>query len=228
MADQPTPEKERFITQHRKTNGGRYGGDYLCGPGNRFGYMLIKIWPPVPWPDAEKHPQAIARALKECPTPTPSPAASPVVAAGATASPAAAATVSPARTTPTPAPNATATPTTDAADAEPEATTTPSPGPSPSPTPLEAMAMPISFPFFSKCVMTTFDERLLLLVMVAGMLGSFIHGATSLADYIGKHRFSRRWTLVLPAATVIGMSWLCLLLRDPWRISNYQCRRDRH
>ena len=171
-----------------------------------LGYMLIKIWPPVPWPDAEKHPQAIARALKECPTPTPSPAASPVVAAGATASPAAAATVTPARTTPTPAPNATATPTSDAADAESETTPSPSPAPSPSPTPLEAVAMPISFPFISKCVMTTFDERLLLLVMVAGMLGSFIHGATSLADYIGNNRFSRRWTWFYLLRPVIGMS----------------------
>ncbi len=35
--------------------------------------------------------------------------------------------------------------------------------------------------------MTSFDERLLLLVIIAGMLGSFVHGATSLADYI---RFS--------------------------------------
>ena len=64
--------------------------------------------------------------------------------------------------------------------------------------------MPINF--FGKCTMTTFDERLLLLVIVAGMLGSFVHCATSLADYIGNNRFSRRWTWFYLLRPVIGMA----------------------
>lgn len=166
-----------------------------------LGYMLFKIWPPVPWPDADKHPQAIARAMKECPTPTPTPTVAP--AASVISTPTPGATVTPPRNaTPTPAPNATATPITNDAGAKPVT----SPSPSPSPTPVEAVAMPISFPFVSQCVMTTFDERLLLLVMVAGMLGSFIHGATSLADYVGNNRFSRRWTWFYILRPVIGMA----------------------
>ncbi len=165
-----------------------------------LGYMLFKVWPPVPWPDADKHPQAIAKALKECPTPIPTP--TPVVPVGATSTPAPAATIT--NASPTPVPSATAAPTQAAAGTAAAPGTTPSP--TPSPTPLEAVAMPINFPFMSRCVMTTFDERLLLLVIVAGMLGSFVHGATSLADYIGNNRFSRRWTWFYLLRPVIGMA----------------------
>ncbi len=170
-----------------------------------LGYMLFKIWPPVPWPDAEKHPQLIANAMKECPTPTPT--LTLIVPARATPAATPSTAITPQRN-PSPAAvsNATATPTQEAANAESETTPSPSPSPSPSPTPLEAVAMPINFPFMSQCVMTTFDERLLLLVIVAGMLGSFVHGATSLADYIGNNRFSQRWTWFYLLRPVIGMA----------------------
>lgn len=58
----------------------------------------------------------------------------------------------------------------------------------------------------SQCVQTTFDERLLLLVIVAGMLGAFIHGATSIADYIGNNRFNRNWTWFYVLRPGIGMA----------------------
>src|SRR5690349_17914323 len=58
----------------------------------------------------------------------------------------------------------------------------------------------------SQCVQTTFDERLLLLVIVAGMLGAFIHGATSLADYIGNNRFNRTWTWFYVLRPGIGLA----------------------
>ena len=54
--------------------------------------------------------------------------------------------------------------------------------------------------------MTSFDERLLLLVIIAGMLGSFVHGATSLADYIGNDCFNRKWTWFYLLRPVIGMA----------------------
>lgn len=77
--------------------------------------------------------------------------------------------------------------------------------PSPSPDqPSEAMIIPISF--FGPCLYTTFDERLLLLVIVAGVLGAFVHGATSLADYIGNNNFNRSWTWFYLLRPAIGMA----------------------
>ena len=67
--------------------------------------------------------------------------------------------------------------------------------------------IPISF--FGRgrgCLQTTFDERLLLLVIVAGILGAFVHGATSLADYIGNNNFNRSWTWFYLLRPAIGMS----------------------
>ena len=58
----------------------------------------------------------------------------------------------------------------------------------------------------NKCVGTTFDERLLLLVIVAGILGAFVHGATSLADYIGNNNFNRTWTWFYVLRPAIGMA----------------------
>jgi len=120
-----------------------------------LGYMLFKIWPPVPWPDPINRGEVISRALLNCGYPVPSPA-------------------------PTPS----GSPTTEKS------------------APVE---MPINF-FSRKCVMTSFDERLLLLVIIAGMLGSFVHGATSLADYIGNDCFNRKWTWFYLLRPVIGMA----------------------
>lgn len=39
----------------------------------------------------------------------------------------------------------------------------------------------------------TLDQRLILLVMVAGALGSFVHIATSFADFVGNEKFIRSW-----------------------------------
>jgi len=120
--------------------------------------MLFKIWPPVPWPDANLHREAISKALVDCNYPTP---------------------------TPTPTPSESPAPVVDQKSAP--------------------VVMPISF-FFKQCVMTSFDERLLLLVIVAGILGSFVHGATSLADYIGNDRFNSKWTWFYLLRPVIGMA----------------------
>jgi IPT/TIG domain len=121
-----------------------------------LGYMLIKIWPPVPWPDPNiaKYRESISQSLAGC---------------GVSLAPL------------------------------PENSASPKPGE------LAPVALPINF-FFKKCVMTSFDERLILLVIVAGILGSFIHGATSLADYIGNDRFCRRWTWFYLLRPVIGMA----------------------
>ena len=59
---------------------------------------------------------------------------------------------------------------------------------------------------FGQCRKTTFDERLILLVIVTGILGAFVHGATSLADYIGNNNFNSNWTWFYLLRPAIGMS----------------------
>ena len=68
----------------------------------------------------------------------------------------------------------------------------------------EIIRIPISV--MGRCWQTTFDERLLMLVIVAGILGAFVHGATSLADYIGNNSFSKSWTWFYLLRPAIGMS----------------------
>jgi len=72
----------------------------------------------------------------------------------------------------------------------------------------EVIRIPINLKIggYGQCVPTTFDERLLLLVIIAGMLGAFVHGATSLADYLGNNAFNRNWTWFYLLRPAIGMS----------------------
>ena len=72
----------------------------------------------------------------------------------------------------------------------------------------EVIRIPINLTFgkYGPCIPTTFDERLLLLVIIAGMLGAFVHGATSLADYLGNDAFNRNWTWFYLLRPAIGMS----------------------
>lgn len=123
--------------------------------------MLIKIWPPTPWPmDQEFQNTALTRSFTECGYPIP---------------------------TPTPIPTASLAP----------ATQNPATGP--------PAAIPIKL-LGQMCVNTTFDERLILLVIVAGILGSFVHAATSLADYIGNNNFNRNWSWFYILRPFIGMA----------------------
>jgi len=45
-----------------------------------------------------------------------------------------------------------------------------------------------------------------MLVIIAGILGSFVHGATSLADYIGNENFNKSWTWFYLLRPAIGMA----------------------
>jgi hypothetical protein len=74
-----------------------------------------------------------------------------------------------------------------------------------SPAPVPPASIPIRF-YANRCINTTFDERLILLVIVAGILGSFVHGATSLADYIGNDNFHKNWTWFYLLRPPIGMA----------------------
>jgi hypothetical protein len=58
-------------------------------------------------------------------------------------------------------------------------------------------------------IWTTVEERLLLLVIVAGALGSYIHSSTSYADYRGNRQFAPSWTLWYFLRPFVG---ICLAL----------------
>lgn len=187
-------------------------------------WMLFKIWPPTPWPSTTAliaNPQ-LAKELRdlECPTPspTPQPSNAPTTtnpqtnSSGASPAP----TVKPTATSsvsPTPSSNPATTPAggggTQTGSQGGSATSSPSPSPSVSPTPIPPetlVNLPISFFWGNWCYRTSFDERLILLVIIAGMLGSFVHGATSLADFIGNNKFNKDWTWFYLLRPAIGMS----------------------
>jgi hypothetical protein len=178
-------------------------------------WMLFKIWPPTPWPtdkSLENNPQ-LAKNLKdcECPTPTPSPSSSAGTGTAGSAqnsnqSASASPTISP---SPASSPAGSASPNAGgtASTNQPAATVSPSPSPTQTPPTSEALInIPINFFWGYWCYRTSFDERLILLVIVAGMLGSFVHGATSLADFIGNSKFNKNWTWFYLLRPSIGMA----------------------
>jgi uncharacterized membrane protein YeaQ/YmgE (transglycosylase-associated protein family) len=173
--------------------------------------MLFKIWPPVPWPsdkDLADNP-AIAKALTDSmadckcasPTPTPTPTPSPNVTVSGSPTIAS-------RTTPTttPSPAAASAPASEAVTSPEAESPTPSPTPTPIPAGSQALVTNIPIKFLGWCISTTFDERLIMLVIIAGILGSFVHGATSLADYIGNDNFNKSWTWFYLLRPAIGMA----------------------
>lgn len=184
-----------------------------------LGYMLFVIWPTIPWPASDKlnptEQAELEQDARDCgcrpsPSPTPSPSATPKPSSGQATN-----TGANANSANTPSPQATPTPsvasTTPAggagvavpsASASPE--TTPKPTASLSP---EKSRLPLRLPLkivgYSIC--TTFDERLILLVIIAGMLGALVHGATSLSDFVGNNSFKKSWTWFYILRPVIGM-----------------------
>jgi len=69
-------------------------------------------------------------------------------------------------------------------------------------------SQPISF-LSRYLVWTTLEERLILLVVAAGALGSYIHSATSYADYRGNQQFNPSWLLWYILRPLVGV---CLAL----------------
>jgi hypothetical protein len=186
-------------------------------------WMLFKIWPPTPWPTdkaLDQNPQLVKN-LADCECPTPTPTATPTAtpqqspnSAGANsqagnngATPVPTATRTPTATVTPPPKNTGAT--SQGAGADQSKTQNPSPTvtPSPTPTPTDTLVnLPINFFWGRWCWRTSFDERLILLVIIAGILGSFVHGATSLADFIGNNKFNKNWSWFYLLRPVIGMS----------------------
>lgn len=193
-------------------------------------WMLFKIWPPTPWPtnnELAKNPELV-KALREaeCGTPSPAPSAtaqpsntpattssptnSQSPSSSATATPAAGSKVSLSPTSnPTAPPKGGSGTQTNSQGGGAGSSPSPSPSPSPSTTPIPSdtlVNLPINFFWGLWCYKTSFDERLILLVIIAGMLGSFVHGATSLADFIGNNKFNKNWTWFYLLRPAIGMA----------------------
>jgi hypothetical protein len=57
----------------------------------------------------------------------------------------------------------------------------------------------------------TYDQRLLMMVMVVGAFGSFIHAATSFADYVGNRRLFRSWIPWYALRPLVGAPTAVLL-----------------
>jgi hypothetical protein len=55
-------------------------------------------------------------------------------------------------------------------------------------------------------IWTTLEERLILLVVVAGALGSYIHSATSYADFRGNRKFEPSWLMWYVLRPFVGVS----------------------
>jgi len=128
-------------------------------------YTLVKIWP-VPTPSRENPPTATA---------SPSPSAS--------ARPSPAAT-----TSPTPIASATQAQTVAGATQSPTASPTPSPSPSTSPSAQPSTVTIFGYPF------ELWDEqRLLLLVILGGALGTLVHCLRSVYWYIGYRNLVKSW-----------------------------------
>jgi hypothetical protein len=67
----------------------------------------------------------------------------------------------------------------------------------------------ICFFFGRLCLATSLEERLILLVIAAGALGSYIHSATSYADYRGNEQFYPSWMMWYLLRPLVG---ICLAL----------------
>lgn len=197
-------------------------------------YMLFVIWPPVPWPNSEKvGASSAARAELEreaalCGCIAPPKDATKTANSHDSNS----ASAQPNHPSMVQAGNnpagqqANSQPTTSPSQANGQPGTTPTPqGDAQSPRPSETSTPPVSddknkdsqgnplvlplrlpLKILRYCICTTFDERLLLLVIVAGMLGAFVHGATSLADFIGNNSFNKNWAWFYLLRPVIGMA----------------------
>jgi len=68
-----------------------------------------------------------------------------------------------------------------------------------------AKAVSIVFIGTSASLATTADVQLLMLVMVAGALGSFLHTATSFADFVGNEKLARSWIWWYLLKPFVGM-----------------------
>jgi hypothetical protein len=156
-------------------------------------YMLFKVWPPHEWPrDETKDSLATAVALL---SPTPATNETPVTTTQDTTT-----NSPPTGRTPTPTPQSAAGAEQSRVDALSDkvelltralAASQEADGAKNGQSKLKTDQ--ITFFRGYVTVTTSIDERFLLLVVVAGALGSYIHAGTSFADFIGNRKFTPSW-----------------------------------
>jgi hypothetical protein len=168
-------------------------------------YMLFKVWPPHEWPRVvPEDEQATAAA-----SPSPSPATAATTAATTQATTTNSSSTDDTTQTPTPAPSpaSTSTPQSAAGDDQSKLdelsdkverlTRAVAARQQAAGTEIDQSRLDtdkITFLWGYITVTTSIDERFLLLVIVAGALGSYIHAGTSYADFVGNRKFTPSWT----------------------------------
>lgn len=181
-------------------------GIYLFSVCILLSYMLYQLWPPqkkAPDGSAQVAQKTNSNNTNQPPAQTTNtPASTGSATAPAGANPAAANTAAQPQTTQTPeagassggAPNAGKT--TEGTDgAKPAAAATEEMKP------VQLLGWPIKI-----IVSPSPEVRLLLIVMLAGALGSFIHAATSFTSYVGNRKLAASWTWWYLLRPFIGMS----------------------
>jgi hypothetical protein len=134
-------------------------------------YTMVKIWPD-PTPSRQPTPQAAT------PTPTATPASTATTSVRSTPSP-----------TPTPTPLQTPSPSPRAGTSSPTQSPTPTPTPTPSPSPSLLSSVTVLWWQFD----IGDEQRLLLLVLLGGALGTLVHSLRSVYWYIGNRNLVKSW-----------------------------------
>lgn len=162
-------------------------------------YVLLKVWPTEAATTGT--PATARQAGTASPTPGPggrSPSPSPTASLSPQATPTQSPTATPSPQ-PTPAGSLTPSPSPQAT-----ATLSPSPGSSPnaSPSGEEQAGQTVSF-FFGSYEIPP-EMRLLLIVMLAGALGSLVHGLRSLSWYVGNRELRWSWLAMYVLLPFVG------------------------
>jgi hypothetical protein len=135
-------------------------------------YCLVKVWP-FPTPSGQNPPTASAAATASV-TPIPN--------SQRTATPT---PVPTATSTPLPRPTAPATAVSATQTPSPAAASTPSPSPKSQPSPVDILFLPTFYIWE--------EQQLLLLVILAGALGTLVHSLRSVYWYIGNRSLVKSW-----------------------------------
>lgn len=143
-------------------------------------YALVKMWPPPPTPSRVAVDETTTASGSPSPTPTVSP--------------------SPAQASPTAAQSPSPSPTPKTSVTAGQASPSPKPSASPTASPAQECA---TVEFFGWQFKLWDEQRLLLLVLLAGALGSILHDLRSVYWYVGNRKLVRSWMamfIVLPFA----------------------------
>ena len=177
-------------------------------------YAIYNVWPPQPWP-GDKSKAGDSSGVQSTPSPTPNQGINP---ANANANPGFANTNSAARSNVNAAPNSNSASNSNSnsastANANSNANASGANSGSAAATnkaieaaisPYEGK-LPPAFKLFWWWFQPTLETRLILLVLLAGAIGSYVHAASSLVDYLGNRTLVNSWVWWYLLRPFIGM-----------------------